>query len=488
MARKSTKRVANKREKISKRASSAFVLPDVNELFRRKTVSEIQARYSESLLKWTEDSLGVRLPGSYISLVKKRNGGALRRNAFKVRKRREWYSFDQIAGLDRKHVDAITSRTRVAREWQVPEGLIALDGDGHWWLCLDYRRCGPEGEPVLIHYDTDTLGSAEESFQVADSLDEFLAGLVFGVEDFVFAIDDLGFTGEQLHKALVALGCRGRYPPGATKTDRKKAPRQWRWREYKTDVGEPADILFGENGDVDPWTLARPAKHPLLHLRVGRKDQQRCVRRLAKELGDAAVLIHQPLGQPAIRGLSAAVSFKQRKRKSAGQLDSKDINSAVLAGDRALVKALLESGTKPDRRYLGPGTATGLDQAVSHGQTAILKLLLKYAKRPLDKNLLRTPCHKGHLGVIKILIDNGLKPEENHLTSAVTERHVPVVRLLLSLGIEPSHKAISRAAGIVEPSRADSLPGDVHEPILRMLKKAGAKPANARIQRLFDTL
>jgi len=272
----------------------------------------------------------------------------------------------------------------------------------------------------------------------------------------------------------------------------------WEWPEYVVErwkTTEPASILLCENSTsdaFDPWTLARPAKHPLLHLDVARRDQQRCVRRLAGGLGEGVVLIHQPADRPAIRGLPEPPPFERRRqpRKSktpAAKLDPKDLNSAVKAGDRDLVKGLLESGAKPDRRYFGAGSATAIDCAVVDGQTEMLKLLLKYTSRPLPSQLLRTAVYRGHLGVINVLMDRGLQPDEESLTEAVTQRHVSIVRFLLSLGIRPSPKAIRRAAGIVEPSLV-GVPRDVHRPILRMLKKAGAKPPDAAIRRLFDTL
>jgi hypothetical protein len=389
--------------------------PDVNALFRRKRASEIRSRYSDGVHRWTENHLAVRLPASYIALLKQRNGGRLRMNAVKVPKRAEMYRFERIAGLDRHHEESLTSLSDLARSGEVPERLIPIDGDGHWWLCLDYRRCRPDGEPVVTHYEIESSrrGKDHDEFRVADSFAALLEGLVFDAGDFVFAIDDPALPGEPLHKMLVAAGCRGKYPPDASRQERKKVPRMWSWPAFKAGPRESASLFVYENDLPDPWSPARPAQHPLLLLDVGRKDQERCVHQLIDTLGPAVPLIHQPLDRPPIRNLSEAAPFKAPKTsraaaKTVPKLDPKGLNAAVLAGDRKLVKALLESGAEPDKRYFGPGTATALDCAVMHGLTPIVKLLLPYVRKPLDQQLLRSALHNGYKPMVRLLGEHGL--------------------------------------------------------------------------------
>ena len=127
MAKKGIKRTI-KKKRTGKGAANAQsqttgIGTDVDALFRKKINSEIQTRYSESLRKWTEAELGVRLPESYISLVKKRNGGRLRMASIKLRRRPKGvnanlkvYTFDCIAGIDKKHYDATTALTKPSRE------------------------------------------------------------------------------------------------------------------------------------------------------------------------------------------------------------------------------------------------------------------------------------------------------------------------------------------------------------------------------------
>ena len=58
------------------------------------------------------------------------------------------------------------------REWQMPDGLVLLSGDGHWWIALDYRRSGPAGPPSVGWYDNE----AGEDVELADDFETFSAG------------------------------------------------------------------------------------------------------------------------------------------------------------------------------------------------------------------------------------------------------------------------------------------------------------------------
>ncbi len=169
-----------------------------------------------------------------------------------------------------------------------------------------------------------------------------------------------------------------------------------------------------------------------------------------------------------------------------GKFDPAALNAAVLHNDIAQVKDLLKRGARPDKPCVPKG-ATALEIAAAYDQTAIFMLLLKYAKRPPTRKALTSAVAKGNLRLTKVMVEQGLQPSAEDLTSAVTHRRESVVRYLLSLGIRATPTAVRRAAGVVAPSLAD-FPSDLHRPILRMLKKAGAEAPDARVQRIFDTL
>lgn len=52
--------------------------------------------------------------------------------------------------------------------------LIPFDGDGHWYMCFDYRSSGPRGVPSITFVDFE----CEREELVAQNFLEFLSGLV----------------------------------------------------------------------------------------------------------------------------------------------------------------------------------------------------------------------------------------------------------------------------------------------------------------------
>jgi hypothetical protein len=62
-------------------------------------------------------------------------------------------------------------------EWGYPDiGIYFADcpSAGHDMLCLDYRECGSDGEPRVVHIDQE---SDYEITSVADNFEAFIRGL-----------------------------------------------------------------------------------------------------------------------------------------------------------------------------------------------------------------------------------------------------------------------------------------------------------------------
>lgn len=130
-----------------------------------------------------EQELGVRLPSSLVALLMFRNGGPIRMTLPQDR------DYDivhrEIRGVGEKF-------PHLAKEawWQWPdEGvpippdpdwLISFDGNGHWDLCLDYRRsltdtAGLRIDPAVTVIDTERI---DIECPVAESFDAYLADLI----------------------------------------------------------------------------------------------------------------------------------------------------------------------------------------------------------------------------------------------------------------------------------------------------------------------
>jgi hypothetical protein len=133
-------------------------------------------------IRAAERSLGVRLPASYVTLLESRNGGTLRTKCFLTPFPTSWaqdhLAVDAILGIGGDwgiDSDELGSRYMV-HEWGYPDvGVVvcAMPSGGHDTVMLDYRECGPEGEPVVVYVDEDRVPRL-----IARSFAEFLDGLI----------------------------------------------------------------------------------------------------------------------------------------------------------------------------------------------------------------------------------------------------------------------------------------------------------------------
>jgi hypothetical protein len=135
----------------------------------------VQPKLTEQAVSEAEAQLGVKLPESYLVLLRRQNGGYLRATwpASYSRMLRGIGPNVPSITLDQ---DAWRPRNLGQASW-VPrkaELLIPFDGDEHWSMCFDYRKRGPQGEPSITFVDSE--GQEEEP--VAQSFAAFLAGLV----------------------------------------------------------------------------------------------------------------------------------------------------------------------------------------------------------------------------------------------------------------------------------------------------------------------
>jgi len=79
---------------------------------------------------------------------------------------------NEIAGIGSEGVSLLESFALNA-EWEQPDELVLLSGDGHWWIALDYRERGREAEPPVVFYENGSDG-APDDLRLADSFREFV--------------------------------------------------------------------------------------------------------------------------------------------------------------------------------------------------------------------------------------------------------------------------------------------------------------------------
>lgn len=141
-----------------------------------------------------ESKLGYKLPGAYVALACHQNGGIPRNTCHLTRERTTWAA-DHVAVTG---IYSIGSAKRCSLlgsvgsqfwvdEWGYPSiGVYFADcpSAGHDMFCLDYRDCGPGGEPTVVHVDQEW---DYKITHVADNFEAFIRGLE---PDEAFALEE----------------------------------------------------------------------------------------------------------------------------------------------------------------------------------------------------------------------------------------------------------------------------------------------------------
>ncbi|NVB81963.1 MAG: SMI1/KNR4 family protein [Kofleriaceae bacterium] len=132
-----------------------------------------------------ERTLGYRLPAAYVELMRSQNGGLLKRGTVHPMNQRTSWSSDHIAitgifaiGRTSSHsLCGVTGSQFFIDDWGYPPiGVYFADcpSAGHDMVCLDYRACGPQGEPAVVHVDEEL---DYRITPVAPSFEAFIRGL-----------------------------------------------------------------------------------------------------------------------------------------------------------------------------------------------------------------------------------------------------------------------------------------------------------------------
>ncbi len=142
-------------------------------------------KLTDDLILSIESELGYRLPASYIELMRNQNGGITHRDCFPTERRTTWahnhVAITGILGIGRDKTYSLSGSlgsTFMIEEWGYPEIGICIcncPSAGHDMIMLDYSKCGPTGEPEVVHVDQ------EADYKVtflAKNFEEFIRGLV----------------------------------------------------------------------------------------------------------------------------------------------------------------------------------------------------------------------------------------------------------------------------------------------------------------------
>lgn len=140
---------------------------------------------TDELLASVEAELGYKLPASYIALMKTQNGGIPKNTNFPTDEATSWsedhIAITSISGIGRRKSYSLCGDMGsqfMIDEWGYPTiGVVICDcpSAGHDLVMLDYRLCGKDGEPQVVHVDQE--GGYEITF-LAEDFETFIRGLV----------------------------------------------------------------------------------------------------------------------------------------------------------------------------------------------------------------------------------------------------------------------------------------------------------------------
>ena len=131
---------------------------------------------SDELIAEIEKELDYKLPASYIWLMKQHNGGLIKKTDFLVTISNSW----KIVWVTKFiKINSICDENQFMKnDWGYPDIGVAIcdtPSAGHEMIFLDYRECGRQGEPKVVHIDQEL---DYEITLLADNFEDFIRGLV----------------------------------------------------------------------------------------------------------------------------------------------------------------------------------------------------------------------------------------------------------------------------------------------------------------------
>lgn len=242
----------------------------------------VQAPLSLEVIEAAQKQLGVTLPVSYLELLGIQNGGYVRRAMTNAPHSRIWGIGEHYPTILRSHewqaADAVEDDYWIPSQ---PQLLIPFDGDGHWYLCFDYRKSGGQGNPSVTYIDLE----AERETSVAESFESFLVQL-----SPQYGSTNLGITGsyelstvaraleEKLGAAFESQGVLSNgYDVWRAKLSDDAGP-AWVWlspNRVARGFVRPSDPRYNELKDLLPGTALRHPEHPDVGLELSFTENAR---------------------------------------------------------------------------------------------------------------------------------------------------------------------------------------------------------------------
>ncbi|PQL22118.1 SMI1/KNR4 family protein [Veillonella sp. T14073-2] len=136
-------------------------------------------------IKNAEAELGYTLPTAYIELLKNHNGGVVNKNCY-INDDDDCVYITGIYGIDRDKKYSLLGEMGnefwISKVKYPPIGIVVADtiSGGHDMIFLDYRECGPTGEPKVVRVDQEGDYSIT---LLADNFGDFIKNLYISIEE-----------------------------------------------------------------------------------------------------------------------------------------------------------------------------------------------------------------------------------------------------------------------------------------------------------------
>lgn len=145
----------------------------------------VGAAVTPKMIHSVEQEIGYRLPESYIALLTSQNGGIPLNTNFPTTEPTSWaenhIAITGIFGLDKRKPHSLLGSLGsefMKSEWGYPDiGVYVCDcpSAGHDMIALDYRKCGKDGDPEVVHVDQE---SDYKITSLSSNFEEFIIGLL----------------------------------------------------------------------------------------------------------------------------------------------------------------------------------------------------------------------------------------------------------------------------------------------------------------------
>ncbi|ROR98006.1 SUKH superfamily protein [Sinobacterium caligoides] len=153
-----------------------FVCPECGEV---QEIENYRVYSPEERLDLFEKKFALKIPAQYLNYA-----GTHSNHVFKLPKTAPgdsknyfgdgFYEIGSFHGLDPNEGQSIFDSEWLSQEWELPEKLVLIEGDGHEWLALDYRRSSEEPKVIIIESEGCTYKVLASNFNAfIESLIEY---------------------------------------------------------------------------------------------------------------------------------------------------------------------------------------------------------------------------------------------------------------------------------------------------------------------------